>query len=192
MRTYTLYRLIVWCSYFSFIFINHLVFKYFFNLLLSLPHTFNSISKPFQKWTLYTGTHLCYTFALGFVFENTQFPLSSYWHSLTWNNLWIQSGFVHQWCYFLIHNLKEWCNICDEFKLRVPIVLFNIAMLCDILVLVWLTCGFQHNLWSMTTPQNVFSCTLSISILHCKTSQPHSGMSTYYFSLTLRALRSWD
>ncbi len=40
-------------------------------------------------------------------------------------------------------------------------VLFNIAMDFDILVFTWLIWDFQHNLWSITTPKNLFSYTIS-------------------------------
>ncbi len=51
------------------------------------------------------------------------------------------------------------------FSIKICFILFNIAMDLDIFVFTWLICDFQHNLWSIITPKNLFSYTLSISSL---------------------------
>lgn len=66
-----------WCIFLSFIFVNHLIFKYFFKSIhYCILHISISFSKLFHKLTL-TDIHLCFAFVLIFVFVNMQIPLIS-------------------------------------------------------------------------------------------------------------------
>ena len=53
-------------------------------------------------------------------------------------------------------NIKQQYNMCNDFEISTSFVLYSIAVDIETFLFTCLICGFQHSLWSMITPKNVF------------------------------------
>lgn len=60
-----------------------------------------------------------------------------------------------------VRSIREQCRIYSALWFEICSILCKKAMNLEIIVLTWLICGFQHSLWPIITPRNVFSYSLS-------------------------------